>query len=111
MTDVEKLTALKTIMNIESADTGEDVRLTAYLKMAESEIIAWRWQYVPTIKKPLSIPFEFEQIQIWAVVTGYSMSGAEGEAVHNENGINRTFVCADMVQYIHKNVMPMCGVL
>ena len=53
------------------------------------------------------VPLRYEMTQIHAVVNGYSHKGAEGEKVHNENGINRTFVYDDMIAYIRGHVFQL----
>lgn len=49
--------------------------------------------------------------QINAVIAGYSISGAEGEVTHSENGISRTFKYEDMVNYIRSHVIPIAKVI
>lgn len=101
MSDAEKLSMLKTIMNI-SDSNSEDSRLSVYLDAAKREILAWRYSLASA--KPEDVPEEYEMIQIHAVVAGYSISGAENQTAHSENGISRTFKYEDMVAYIHGHV-------
>lgn len=105
MTD--KLAMVKTFLEIE--DGSEDVRLTAYLAAAEKEIIGWR--YSLSSQKVNTLPSEYEMTQIFAVVAGYSQSGAENQTSHSENSITRQFKHADMIAYIRANVMPIAGLL
>lgn len=109
MTDAEKLNSIKALMGI--TDNNEDAVLNEYLSLAKNEIISWRYSYTQNYGTPqfdiTAVPPEYEQTQIFAVINGFSMAGAEGESVHNENGINRTFVYADMVKYIRSNVIPI----
>lgn len=101
MTTSEKLTVLKTMLDI--TDTSLDVELTAYLDFAKREILCWVYgDYAPT-----EVPIRYENTQIMAVVTGYNHKGSEGQITHNENGINRTFNYADMVEYIRKNAFQV----
>lgn len=81
--------------------------LETYLNAAGNEILAWRYG---SRSKPDEVPEEFDMIQIHAVMAGYTQRGAEGQTYHAENGINRTFVYSDMVNYIHRNVVPLAGV-
>lgn len=108
MTDTEKLSMLKTILRI--SDNAEDDLLAVYLAAAAQELLYWKYQYAAD-GIPESVPAEDEQAQIWAVVAGYGISGAEGQTVHNENGINRTFKFADMIQYIRSNTIPYARVM
>lgn len=54
---------------------------------------------------------EYDTVQVMACVVGYGISGAEGQKGHSENGISRTFEYADMVAYIHNNVIPYVAVM
>lgn len=100
MSMTEKLEMLKAILGI--TDEADDTRLGVYLEAAKREIIAWR--YSLAISTPQDVPSEYEMIQIHAVVAGYSISGAENQTAHSENGINRTFKFEDMIAYIHAHV-------
>lgn len=96
MSGAEKLALLKTFLEI--SDNSMDGELTAYLDFAGREILTW----VYGNNAPDEVPVKYENTQIMAVVTGYNHKGSEGQVVHNENGINRSFVYADMVEYIRK---------
>ena len=106
MTDAEKLAMVKTILNIDEADTSEDTRVATYLTIAGREILTWRYSYGTT-----EVPADYEMTQIYAVVAGYSQSGAENQRQHTENGISRVFRYADMIQYIRSNVVSLVKVL
>lgn len=106
MTDQEKLTMLKTFLNLN--DNTEDVKLGVYLSASAKEIIAWHYGNNTTIT---TVPKEYEMTQIQSVVAGYNLIGAENEKVHNENGINRTFRYSDMIQYIRNEVTPYAKLL
>ena len=106
MTLDEKVSTLKTILGI----SGEDELLTAYLLLAKKEILVWRYSY-SSGEIPTEVPEELETIQIQAVITGFNLNGAENQLVHSENGITRNFKFADMVAYIHNNVIPIAGVM
>lgn len=108
MTDAEKLTTLKTILRI--SDTTEDALLGVYLDAAAQELLAWKYGWSAN-GVPAEVPAEDEQTQIWAVVAGYSISGAEGQTLHIENGIHRDFKYHDMVNYIRENTVPIAKVM
>jgi hypothetical protein len=93
---------LKTVLGITGTDS--DTLLQTYLDVAKREILAWRYSYA--MADVFDVPVEYETTQVMAVVTGFSIRGAEGQTVHNENGISRTFQYADMVAYIRANVIP-----
>lgn len=106
MTNAEKLAMLKSILVM---DDSEDERLTVYLSASEKEILAWRYSY--SENTPTSVPAEYEMTQIFAVVAGYSQSGAENQLSHSENGISRSFKYEDMVAYIRSHVIPIVRVM
>jgi hypothetical protein len=78
--------------------------------MAGEEILNWMYINHPD-ERPEGVeaivPIRYSMVQIHAVVNGYSHKGAEGETVHNENGINRTFRYDDMIAYIRSNVFQI----
>ena len=113
MTPEAKLAQVKTFLGI--SDTSEDALLTAYLASAKDEILAWVYSYTEDYNSGAlddnEVPRQYEQVQIHAVIAGYSIRGAEGESAHNENGISRSFKYEDMVSYIHAKCVPKAGVL
>ena len=56
------------------------------------------------------VPSKYEQIQIYAVVVGWTHAGAEGQGLSIENGVHRDFRYSDMLDYIHNNVLPIARV-
>lgn len=109
MTDMEKLSMLKSILGF--GDNSEDATLTVYLTASQKEILAWRYSYSKDASSIIGVPGEYEMTQIFAVVAGYSQSGAENQLSHSENGISRTFKYEDMLAYIHSHVIPFVGVM
>lgn len=108
MTSEDKLAMVKVLLDVQK-DNSQDEKIEAFLEAAKKEIISWRFSYAGDM--PKEVPEEYEMIQVWAVVAGYSQSGAEGQATHSENGISRTFNYPDMLHYIHRNVVHKVGVL
>lgn len=103
-----KLTLVKTILGISASDTTLDAELSAYLDMAGEEILNWWLINKPERRKTThEVPPRYTMVQVHAVVNGYSHKGAEGETVHNENGINRTFKYDDMIAYIRSHVFQL----
>lgn len=103
-----KLSLVKTILGISASDTSQDEELSAYLDMAGEEILNWMYTNKPTKRATVNeVPRKYNMTQIHAVVNGFSQKGAEGEEVHNENGINRTFKYDDMISYIRAKVFQV----
>lgn len=103
-----KLAVIKTMLEIPASDTSLDADLSVYLDMAKQEILNWMYINHPDRRETVTdVPARYEIVQVHAVVNGYSHKGAEGETVHNENGINRTFKYDDMVAYIRNHVFQI----
>lgn len=103
-----KLSLVKTILGISASDTSQDEELSAYLDMAGEEILNWMYTNKPAKRATVKeVPRKYNMTQIHAVVNGFSQKGAEGEKVHNENGINRTFKYDDMISYIRAKVFQV----
>lgn len=112
MKSADKLAMVKSILNIE--DTAEDKRIEVFLSAAAREIMSWRYSYSDQFHysdDPGEVPVEYEMTQVFAVVAGYSQSGAENETAHSENGVSRTFKHSDMVAYIRSHVIPLVKVM
>jgi len=110
MTDAEKLTMIKTLLE-DGGEMPSDEKLTAYLSIAKSEILAWIYHLVGGVPEDVTVvPSKYDQTQIYAVVVGYTQAGAEGEDKHHENGVIRSFRYAEMLDYIHNNVLPLVRV-
>ena len=106
MTDAEKLTMVKTLLE-DGGEMPSDEKLTAYLSIAKSEILAWIYHLVGGVPEDVTVvPSKYDQTQIYAVVAGYTHAGAESESVHVENGVHRHFIYGDMLDYIHDHVLP-----
>ena len=108
MTDAEKLTSVKSVLGI--TGTAEDASLSAYLALAEAEILAWLYSG-NTPDDVTDVPTRYEVTQIMGVVAGFNMQGAEGQLAHSENGISRSWKYEDMVAYVRTHVTPYAGVI
>ena len=110
MTDKQKLEMLKSMLGV--SDDSQDAVLRTYLQAAQNEILAWRYSYEEGWEETYDeVPPEYEITQISAVVAGFTIRGAEGQASHRENEIYRTFRYEDMVAYIRNHVIPKVGLL
>ena len=110
MTDYEKLTTIKALLGDDSEIPSDDT-LTAYLSIAKGEILAWIYHLVGGVPESVTdVPSKYERVQIYAVIVGYTQAGAESESVHVENGVHRHFRYAEMLDYIHNNVLPIVRV-
>jgi len=111
MTNAAKLSLLMTLLHITDPTTEDETTLNAYLTLAGKEIIAWRYSYADPATAPAEVPDDLEVTQVFAVVNGYNQQGGEGQSMHSENNLYLTFSYADMVAYIHRNVIPYVKVV
>jgi hypothetical protein len=110
MTENEKITMIKELLS-DGGSLPSDEKLGVYLNAAKAEILNWMYSQIGGVPDDVTdVPAKYEITQVYAVVAGYTHAGAEGETVHNENGINRSFTSADMLDYIHKNVYAIVRV-
>lgn len=111
MTDAQKLTMVKTLIEDGSGYLPSDNTLNTYLSLAQSEILAWMYHLVGGVPSGVAeVPQKYETIQIYAVIAGWTQAGAEGQGLSIENGVHRDFKYADMLDYIHNNVLPIVRV-
>ena len=111
MTDAEKLVIVKTLFDDGSGYLPSDETLNTYLSIAKGEILAWIYHLVGGVPEDVTdVPSKYEQVQIYAVVAGWTHAGAEGQTVSIENGVHRHFSYTDMLDYIHNNVLPFARV-
>ena len=111
MTDAQKLSTLKVLLEDGSGYIPSDQTLTTYIKLSESEILSWMYHLVGGVPDSVDgVPDKYETIQIYAVLAGWTHAGAEGQQVSIENGVHRHFGYKDMLDYIHNNVLPYARV-
>lgn len=104
MTQEEKLTALKVMVG--SSDSDEV--LSTYLTFAGSKIIAKAYPYQNDITE---VPAQYAHLQVEIAAYMLNKRGAEGETVHTENGISRTYENADVPTSMLKAITPYCGIV
>lgn len=87
MTDAEKITMVQTLVSNDSEAT--DALVGVYLTTAESAIFNRLYPF--GIPDNATVPEKYEVLQCRLATRYFLRRGAEGEVVHNENGINRTY--------------------
>ena len=107
MTDAQKLDIIKTLIDDGTGYMPSDEMLNTYIAVAGNEILSWMYHLVGGIPADVTdVPSKYEGIQIYAVIVGFTQSGAEGQAMSIENGVHRNFRYSDMLDYIRNNVLP-----
>lgn len=104
MTQAEKVQLLKAMVG--ESDTEEV--LLAYLNIAGRKIInrAYPYEHEET---EVPVRYEFLQCEIAAYLL--NKRGAEGQIIHSENGISRSYGSADVPEAMLSAITPMVGVI
>ena len=111
MTDAEKLATLKVLLEDGSGYMPSDETLNTYITLSKSEILSWMYHLIGGVPSDVTdVPEKYETIQIYSIMAGWTHAGAEGQSVSIENGVHRHFEYADMLGYIHNNVLPLVRV-
>lgn len=107
MTPEEKLAVLKIMVG--SADAEYDLgQLSAYLSIAGSKIISRAYPYKTNIT---DVPSQYDLLQVEIAAYLINKRGAEGQTMHSENGISRSYENADVPESMLQAVTPFCGVM
>jgi hypothetical protein len=111
MTDAQKLDIIKTLIGDGTGYMPSDETLNTYIAVAGNEILSWMYHLVGGAPEDVTdVPERYDGTQIYAVVVGFTQSGAEGQAMSIENGVHRNFRYSDMLDYIHNKVLPIARV-
>ena len=97
---------LQTLKLLTGATDSEDDLLLALLSLAEGKILERLYPYDHS-KETLPTRYVGKQIEI--VVYLYNKQGAEGQTVHSENGISRTYESADVPESMLRGIAPFVG--
>ncbi len=103
---ISKLEQLKSLLGISGTD--EDALLLTLLSIAAQKILNRVYPYDSTVTE---VPARYEAKQVEIAVYLYNKRGAEGQIVHNENGINRTYESADVPESLMRGITPYVGVI
>ena len=104
MTNEDKIERLKVLI---SPDTASDILLSNLLEQSEGIILNRRYHFGAPEDAALS-PMH-EQIQIRIAVELFSKMGAEGQTMHTENGVIRTWEAGDVSPSLLRTIVPVCG--
>ena len=79
MTDAEKLTVIKTLLD-DGGEMPSDEKLNTYIQIAGQEILAWKYHLIGGVPEEVTeVPAAEDVTHIYAVVAGYTHAGSEGE--------------------------------
>jgi hypothetical protein len=97
---------LQTLKLLTGATDSEDGLLLALLSLAEGKILERLYPYDHS-KETLPTRYVGKQIEI--AVYLYNKQGAEGQIVHSENSISRTYESADVPESMLRGIAPFVG--
>ncbi len=106
MTDAQKLTQLKSLLNI--SGESEDTLLVTLLSISAQKILD---RVYPYDAEKTEVPTRYHTKQVEIAVYLYNKRGAEGQTSHNENGINRSYESADVPESLMRGITPFVGVV
>ena len=103
MTDIEKLTMLKSM----TGETDEAV-LSTYLTLAKGVVISKAYPY-GNGTEDIPVPYNTTHVEIAAYLL--NKRGAEGQKAHSENGVSITYEDGDIPPTLLRRITPMAGVM
>ena len=107
MTNEEKLTMLRVMVEADSEDWTDEILLT-YLNISGQKIINRAYPYDNTVDV---VPRKYEMLQCEIAAYLLNKRGAEGELSHSENGISRSYETADVPNSMLDIITPFVGVI
>ena len=104
MTQEDKLELLRAMVG--ESDTEEV--LLAYLNIAGSKIINRAYPYDSEVTE---VPVRYEYLQCEIAAYLLNKRGAEGQLIHSETGISRSYGSADVPSAMLDAITPVVGVI
>lgn len=104
MTNEEKIAKLEVLI---SPDTASSDLLTYLLEQSEGIVLNRRYPF--GYPEGMTVPDQYEQIQLRVAVELFSKMGADGQLSHSENGISRTWEAGDVSPSLLRKIVPVCG--
>ncbi len=104
MTLAEKLNTLKSFQNMSDSDEV----LTAYLNRAGDVIIRRAYPYRDDVTE---VPPKYDMLQVEIAQYLLNKRGAEGQTIHNENGVYRMYESGSVPESMLEAVTPFVEVL
>lgn len=92
MTDTEKIETVKTLVDNDEAAT--DAVVSVYLEKARAAILRRLYPWGQWTDET-AVPLKYEMLQCELASRYFLKKGAEGEYIHDENGVNRHYNSAN----------------
>ena len=106
MTESEKIAIVQKFLTPDLSDITDD-EITAYLSLAGDAIIQKAFPFDNSVT---AVPGRYENLQCEITVYLIGKRGAEGELIHDENGIKRSYEAAEIPSSMLKRVIGKVGV-
>ena len=106
MTEVEKLTMLRVMVGQPNEGDWSDDVLLSYLNIAGRKILNRAYPQDDTVT---DVPRRYGYLQCEIANYLLNRRGSEGQLVHTENGINRTYEKADVPESMLSEIIPHVG--
>ena len=104
MTNEQKIAKLGVLISPDTADTS---LLSALIEQAEGIVLNRRYPF--GAPEGATVPTAYEHIQLQIALELFSKMGAEGQVVHDENGIKRTYEASDVSPSLLRRIVPVVG--
>lgn len=106
MTDAEKLTLACRLADI-TDEAGKDGSLVrdAYLPLAKEVVLSARNPFAEDLADYLW-ETRYDRLQCEIAADLFFRRGVEGQTVHNENGVNRTWASAGVSKHLMQRIVP-----
>ena len=92
MTDAEKITMVKALVDNDATATDDLIKV--YLRLASNKMLERLYPF-DADKEESDLPERYETIQCELAARLFLRRGGEGETNHEENGVNRTYATVD----------------
>ena len=92
MTDAEKITMVKALVDNDATATDDLIKV--YLRLASNKMLERLYPF-DSDKEESDLPERYETIQCELAARLFLRRGGEGETNHEENGVNRTYATVD----------------
>ena len=104
MTNDVKIAKLEVLI---SPDTASPDLLLYLIEQSEGIVLNRRYPF--GVPEGMTVPAQYEQIQLRVAAELFSKMGAEGQVSHSENGISRTWEVGDVSPSLLRKIVPVCG--
>ena len=104
MTNDVKIAKLEVLI---SPDTASPDLLLYLIEQSEGIVLNRRYPF--GVPEGMTVPTQYEQIQLRVAVELFSKMGAEGHLSMSENGISRTWEAGDVSPSLLRKIVPVCG--